>query len=111
MVDRYSTAMRIPSAMMAEPSRYRSPPRHPNRQLSPCSASASRASLRVLGQSHLNSMSACAPDLNSTMPFCFALITRSVLPLSAQNADASSNAAFLTPKPFLSQHISDSEMR
>lgn len=69
------------------------------------------ARLRVLGQLHLNSTSACALDLNSTMPFCFAFTTRRVLPLFAQNSDASLKAALLTPKPFLSQHISDNEMR
>jgi len=54
---------------------------------------------------------AWALDLNSTMPFCFAFTNCRVLPLSAQNSDAPSNAAFLTPRPFLSQHISDNEMR
>lgn len=70
-----------------------------------------RARFRVPGQSHLNSTSACALDLNSTIPFCFALIMRRVFPLFAQNSDASLNAASLTPKPFLSQHTSDDEMR
>jgi len=65
----------------------------------------------VLCQWHLNSTSACASDLNRTMPFCFALITSMVLPLSAQNSDASFNAAALTPKPVLSKPISDLEMR
>jgi hypothetical protein len=82
----------------------------------PTGAEARRAArvparLRFLGQLHLNSTSACALDLNSTMPFCFAFSTRRVLPFSAQNSDASLNAAFFTPKPFLSQHISDNEMR
>jgi hypothetical protein len=70
-----------------------------------------RSRLRALGQSHLNSTSACALDLNSSMPFCFDLITRIVLPRAAQNSDASSNAACRTPKPFLSQHICDSDRR
>jgi len=69
------------------------------------------AKLRVLRQLHLNSTSACALDLNSTMPFCLAFTTLRVLPLSAQNSDASLTAALFTPKPFLSQQISDNEMR
>ena len=69
------------------------------------------AKLRVLRQLHLNSTSACALDLNSTMPFCLAFTTLRVLPLSAQNSDASLTAALFTPKPFLSQQISDHEMR
>jgi hypothetical protein len=45
------------------------------------------------------------------MPFCLAFTTLRVLPLSAQNSDASLTAALFTPKPFLSQQISDNEMR